>query len=97
MKLNKLWSWAFPSKDINKFKYLQNADIINLGFKETKNEGHIINFKRGNMSLKWDFHVAHRIITIKWGKSMRYFGIVETPRDLDIVLFNIEKYFSNKK
>ncbi len=95
MKLNKLWSWAIPAK--KETKYLTREDIIKTGFKITvKEKGHIEYFKRGNMSLKWDFHVEHRIVTIKWGKSMRFFGVVETIDELKIIIKNIDKYFGRK-
>lgn len=76
-------------------KYLTEKEIKNLGFKETLHKSHFIYFKKGNMSLKWDFHVAHRMVTIKWGKSMRFFGIVETVKELETIINNINKYFNN--
>ena len=76
-------------------QYLTQKDIEKLGFKETKQQGHLQYFKNGNMSLKWDFHVTHRIVTIKWGKSMRFFGVIETAEELENVINKINKYFSN--
>ncbi len=90
MKINKLWSWAFPSKDE---EYLTQKDIESLGFKETLTKGHFVYFKKGNMSLKWDFHVEHRVVSLRWGKSMRFFGNVETKEELKQVLNKIDKYF----
>lgn len=76
-------------------EYLTEKDIIKLGFKDTLTKGHLMHFRKGNMSLKWDFHVAHRMVTVKWGKSMRFFGIVETAEELKSVVNNINKYFNN--
>lgn len=87
MKIN----WKFWNKESK--EYLTKKDIKKLGFKETKQQGHMQYFKKGNMSLRWDFHVEHRIVTIKWGKSMRFFGIVETAEELETIVNNINKYF----
>jgi hypothetical protein len=92
--MNRIKSWLFPTK--TKDKYLNQTDIEKLGFKETLTKGHITNFKRGNMSLKWDFHVTKKIVTIKWGKAMRFFGVVETPEELKKIIKNIDKYFGKK-
>lgn len=92
--MSKLWSWLFPTKTED--GYLKQSDIERLGFKETLTKGTLMYFKKGNMSLKWDFHVTHRIVTIKWGKSMRFFGIVETADELDTIVFNIDEYFNNR-
>ena len=76
-------------------EYLEQKDIEKLGFKETLTKGHLAYLKKGNMFIKWDFHVTHRIVTIKWGKSMRFFGIVETAKELENIINNINKYFNN--
>lgn len=93
--MNKLISWLFSTKKEN--KYLTQKDIVKLGFKETKQQGHLQYFKKGNMSLKWDFHITKRIITIKWGKSLRHFGIVETNKELKKIINNIDIYFNKRK
>ena len=85
----------FWNKKNEKERYLDQSDIEKLGFKETLTKGTLVYFKKGNMSLKWDFHVTHRIVTIKWGKSMRFFGIVETAKELENIINNINKYFNN--
>ena len=95
MKISKLWSWAFPSKEDNKEDgYLRVYDIEKLGFKETLVKSHFMYFRKGNMSLKWDFHVDHRVIILKWNKSMRFFGNVETKEELKSILNKIDKYFA---
>ena len=78
-----------------KSEYLTDEDIKSLGFKETSTKGHLSTFRKGLMSIKWDFHITHRVITIKWGKSMRFFGIVETKDELKRIINNINKYFGN--
>ena len=82
-------------KDI---EYLKDTDIFELGFKEIGvGKNTIMNFKKGNMTLKWDFHITKRIVTIKWGKSMRFFGVVETNKELEVIMKNINKYFGKNK
>jgi hypothetical protein len=83
-----VWFNNVPEKEM-----LTEDDIKSLGFKETLTKGHIMYFKKGNMSLKWDFHVTHRQVVLKWGKSIRYIGIIETKNDLVMVLWNINKYY----
>jgi len=75
-------------------KYLTEKDIKSLGFKDTLQKGHFQYFKKGNMSLKWDFHIEHRLITLKWGKAMRFFGNIETKEELKAALNKINKYFA---
>lgn len=86
MKIN----WKFWEKEK---QYLKEEDIKKLGFKETKQQGHYQYFRKGNMSLKWDFHTNHRLITLRWGKSMRFFGNVETKEELADILRKINVYF----
>lgn len=91
MKFNRLWNWVFPSKEEKGI--LTHIDIRELGFKETLTKGHVTYFKKGNMSLKWDFHMSHRQVTLKWGKFIRHIGIIETKDELVVVLKNINKYY----
>ena len=74
-------------------RYLEEQDIRNHGFVETLKRSHFIYYKKGKMSLKWDFHVEHRIVTIKWGKALRFFGNVETKQEFDKIMKTITKYF----
>lgn len=76
-----------------KEKYLDEKDILKHGFEETLRRNHFIYYRKGKMSLKWDFHVEHRIVTIKWGKALRFFGNVETPMEFDAIMAKINKYF----
>ena len=54
--------------------------IKGLGFKKTYSKGHYIYFVKGKMNVKWDFHVEHALVTVKWGKGLRFFGNVEIGR-----------------
>jgi len=76
-----------------KEQWLEEKDLLKLGFQETLRRGHYLYFKRGKMTLKWDFHVEHRLITIKWGRALRFFGNVETKEQLVRNLELITKYF----
>ena len=92
--ISKLWYRIFPgTKEI---EYLSQSDIEKLGFKETLTKDTLMHFKKSNMTLKWDFHVTKRIVTIKWGKSMRFFGIIETTKELETIMKNINKYFGKR-
>ena len=74
-------------------EYLDEKDIVRHGFVESLRRSHFIYYKKGKMSLKWDFHVEHRIVTIKWGKALRFFGNIETKQEFDAVISKINKYF----
>ncbi len=76
---------------------LEEEHIKSFGFKETLRRSHFIYYKKGKLTLKWDFHVEHNLITIKWNKSMRFFGNVETKDQLSEVLERINKYFGKSE
>ncbi len=89
----KMWVKYLGWFGIKPETYLSEEDIKKLGFKETLQKGHFMYFKKGNMSLKWDFHIEHRMITLRWGKSMRFLGNVETKEELKSILNKVNRYF----
>ena len=66
--------------------------VKSLGFKKTYSKSHYIYFTKGKLNVKWDFHVAHALVTIKWGKGLRFFGNVETEREFKAVVDKLNKY-----
>lgn len=86
-------NWLKNLLGLNKETPLDENAIKSFGFEETLHRSHYIYYKKGKMTIKWDFHVEHMLITIKWGKSMRFFGNVETKEQLGDILYRINKYF----
>ena len=87
------WLRKLLKSNKEKTESLDEKHIKYFGFEETLRRSHFIYYKKGKMTLKWDFHVEHNLITIKWNKSMRFFGNVETKDQLSEVLERINKYF----
>lgn len=75
-------------------KPLSEEYIRSLGYKKTYSKSHYIYFTKGKLNVKWDFHVDHALITVKWGKGLRFFGNVETEREFKSVVDKLNKYFA---
>lgn len=76
------------------YKPLSEEYIKELGFKKTYSKSHYVYFTKGKLNVKWDFHVDHALVTVKWGKGLRFFGNVETEREFKSVVDKLDKYFA---
>lgn len=73
--------------------FLTLEDFIDLGFNKVEENSKYIDFVKGNLYLKWGYRPSMRTLSVKWGKSPRFFGVCETKGDLVYLLILIEKYF----
>jgi len=90
MKLKKRINTWFRNKlGLGKIK---ERDIKKYGFIKTQTNGKIKTFYKGSFNLKWRKLDSHDIITIRRGKSLRHYGIVESPKELNKVLSRVFDY-----
>jgi len=71
---------------------LREEDFENRGFRKISTRGSELTFYRGNTTLKWNKHPRKSLLTIRWQKSLRYFGVVKTPRELNKILTRVFDY-----
>ncbi len=81
------------SGEFNFDGYLTEEDFLDLGFDKIEENTKYMDFVKGNLNLKWGYRPSMRTLSIKWGKSPRFFGVCETKGDLVYLLILIEKYF----
>ena len=79
-------------KELCGFRKLREKDILDSGFRKASTKGTELTFYKGNTVLKWNKHPKRRLVTIRWQKSLRYFGVVETPRELKKILTRVFDY-----
>jgi len=66
---------------------LELKDIEDRGFVFVTKQGSARRFLRDEHSLKWN--TFNDTITIRKGKALRHFSVIETPRELDWALGKI--------
>ena len=81
------------SGDYDFNEWITEVDFLDLGFEKIEENTKYKDFMKGNLTLKWGYRPSMRTLSIKWGKSPRFFGVCETKRDLVYLLILIEKYF----
>jgi hypothetical protein len=80
-------------KDFEYSGFLTEEDFLDLGFDKIDENTKYKDFVKGNLTLKWGYRPSMRTLSIRWGKSPRFFGVCETKGDLVYLLILIEKYF----
>lgn len=79
-------------KELCGLRKLREEDFKKKGFKKASTKGTELTFYKGNTMLKWDKHPKKKLLIIRWQKSLRYYGVIETPKELKKVLERVFDY-----
>lgn len=85
--IKKIWDSfvAWLGKKLRRQDKLKEKDFEQYGFIKVIKQGNTKKFNRDDeYSLKWNYH--KNTVTIRLGRALRFFGVVETPKELKWVM-----------
>lgn len=66
---------------------IEEEDFTKRGFTKMSKQGTVKKFYKDEFTLQWNYY--RETVTIRLGKALRFFGVVETPKELKWVLGKI--------
>lgn len=85
------WAEALIQK-LERVVYLDRYDLVERGWKVVGEDKKYVDFTKGKYTLKLEN--KRKIVSIRFNKAPRYFGIVETAKEFDRVINLLNKYYN---
>lgn len=76
---------------IEKTVYLDQYDVLDLGFKRVSEDKRFIKYKKDNYSLT--FEPKKYNVSIRWNNNPRHYGIVLTKNELEKIMGRLENVY----